>query len=70
MKDTMNTMNTKNAVASIETFNFLQSYEDKMDFLSAIRHEIGLTKPVVVTYDDVEPVGNKYIVDEYTMGTI
>lgn len=57
-------------IASVENHNFLQTHEDKMNFLAAVRNELGLTKPVSVVHDDVEPVGNKYITEEYTLGTI
>jgi hypothetical protein len=44
------------------------TYDQKMEFLTQIRTEIGLEKPVEVDHTDAAPPG-KYVT-EYTFGTI
>ena len=58
--------------SNVETFSFLTSYEDKMNFLASIhqeiRHKTGIVDEVV-DHDDSAPTG-KYLNMVYSMGTI
>ena len=59
--------------SNVETFSFLTSYEDKMNFLASIHKEIlpkkGIVDDDVVEHDDSAPTG-KYLDMVYSMGTI
>jgi hypothetical protein len=61
-------MKNTNNIASVANHNFLDSHKDKMDFLAAVRTEVGLDKDPVDTLTDEAPAG-KYVT-EYTFGTI
>jgi hypothetical protein len=61
-------MKNTNNKSSVANHNFLVSHKDKMEFLAAVRTEIGLDTEIMDNFTNEAPAG-KYVT-EYTFGTI